>query len=200
MAKISHLLGCALSISLAQPVTAVAQQNAPSSGAMGRGVRIIAPEETPPPPPPPPANTPSAAKPAPVVSPTVPSVLKACVRPIADPTLRLSDGTGFDRSLRLRLRRGGLVTVDLATPYAASDPAPAPIGAWLGEIKASGGTVNTSAYCVKGRGLGGFFAQLFASKPAEPYKAARRYDATLHVDALDQTVTQVSFTPRQGRP
>jgi hypothetical protein len=128
---------------------------------------------------------------------TVP-VLKSCDRPFAKPTLRFAEPEGFDTTLRAALRRGRPVVIDLATPYPADREAPAPLGAWLNEVKQSGGIVSTAPYCQKGRGLGGFFAKLFGGGPAEPYKAARRYDAVLHVDAVDQAVTQIEFAPRKA--
>ncbi|WP_088190808.1 hypothetical protein [Sphingobium sp. Z007] len=141
-------------------------------------------------------STPAAL--APVAAAPVAPVLKACDRPVAKPTLRFTDPARFDRALKGKLRRGRPVVVDLDTPYPADNEAPLPLGAWLNEVKQSGGTVSVAPYCQKGRGFGGFFAKLFGGGPAEPYKAARRYDAVLHVDAVDQVVTQVSFAPRKA--
>lgn len=188
-------------------------QEPPRTGAAGRGVRIIAPETAPAPTvakPQQPAG-PTTALPAPnAVRPPArplpagtrpavsPPVLKACDRPIAKPTLRFADPALFDRAMKARLRGGQVVTVDLATPYPVGKEAPAPLGAWLNEVDKSGGTVSTSPYCLKGRGIGGFFAKLFGGGPAEPYKAARRYDAVLHVDSIDQIVTQIAFVPRKA--
>jgi hypothetical protein len=124
-------------------------------------------------------------------------ILKNCDRPVAKPTLRFDDPTKFDRAFRTKLR-GRTVVVDMDTPYPADREAPAPLGAWLNEVKQSGGTVSVAPYCQKGRGFGGFFAKLFGGGPAEPYKAVRRYDAVLHVDAVDQLVTQVEFAPRKA--
>jgi hypothetical protein len=198
-----------------------------TDGAAGRGVRIIAPEAPPANPvangqqatPPaahhpattksPAANaigpvkvrpaTPVGTSPAPVAVPVVaPAVLKPCDRPVAKPTLRFSDPARFDRSLKAKLRRGKPVVVDLDAPYPVANEAPAPLGAWLNEIEKSGGMVTVSPYCQKGRGFGGFFAKLFGGEPAEPYKAARVYDAVLHVDSVDQIVTQVEFAPRKA--
>lgn len=195
---------------LTGPTNALAQQdNAPppsEQGATGRGVRIVPPEPVSPPPvanPPQPvapvANA-VAADPAVAPGPAAPAALKPCDRPVSRPTLRFDQPDSFDSRLRAKLRRGRTVVVDLAAPYAADKEAPPPLGAWLNEVKQSGGTVEAQPYCVKGRGIGGFFAKLFGGGPAETYKAARRYDAVLHVDALDQVVTQVSFTPRKARP
>lgn len=195
---------------LTASVNALAQQdNAPPSsqqGAAGRGVRIVpaepvspTPVANPPQPVAPVANA-AANDPAVAQGPAAPAALKSCDRPVSRPTLRFDQPEGFDSRLRPKLKRGRAVVVDLATPYAADQEAPLPLGAWLNEVKQSGGAVEAQPYCVKGRGLGGFFAKLFGGGPAEPYKAARRYDAVLHVDALDQVVTQVSFTPRKARP
>lgn len=185
----------------------------PSTSASGRGVRIIAAE--PPSPAPiahPPQVTPASAQAvepartavtggtAPTRTPAAtPSVLKPCDRPVAKPALRFGDPAGFDRMLRTKLRGSRAVVVDMDTPYPAAKEAPAPLGAWLNEVAQSGGSVSVSPYCQKGRGFGGFFAKLFGGGPAEPYKAARKYDAVLHVDALDQVVTQVEFTPRKSK-
>lgn len=178
-------------------------------GATGRGVRIIAPDPAPPPPVAnAPQTTPSAGHSAVPVRPAdtgprptpVLSVLKACDRPVARPSLHFANPAGFDRALRGKLRRGKSVTVDLEIPYPADNEAPAPLGAWLNEVQKSGGLVTVAPYCQKGRGFGDFFAKLFGGGPAEPYRAARRYDAVLHVDAVDQVVTQVEFTPRKVVP
>lgn len=199
---------------LAQDSSAVAQaQEPPQGGASGRGVRIIAPETSPAaivakpqqspvsaatPPSPNAARPPARPQPVGTRPAVPPPVLKACDRPIARPTLRFADPAQFDRAMKARLRGGQTVTVDLATPYPVGKEAPAPLGAWLNEVDKSGGTVSTSPYCLKGRGIGGFFAKLFGGGPAEPYKAARRYDAVLHVDSIDQIVTQIAFVPRKA--
>lgn len=206
-------LACAPS-ALAQDTPAAPQaQGAPATGATGRGVRIIAPETAPAPTVAKPqqspavpaiAPAPNAIRPATPPSPVgtrpavTPPVLKACDRPFANPTLRFADPAQFDRAMKARLRGGQTVTVDLATPYPVGKEAPAPLGAWLNEVDKSGGTVSASPYCLKGRGIGGFFAKLFGGGPAEPYKAARRYDAVLHVDSIDQIVTQIAFVPRKA--
>lgn len=127
------------------------------------------------------------------------NALKACDRPLASPALRFADPLTFDKSLRAKLRGGRAVGVDIANPYKASGEAPAPLGAWLNEVKASGGVVDVKPYCQGGsKGFGKFFASIFGGGPAEPYKAARKYDVTLYVDALDQQVTQVEFTRRKA--
>jgi hypothetical protein len=202
------------------------QQGVATDGAAGRGVRIIAPEAppanvvangqqaAPAAAPLPTASTPAASaiapvklrpaepvgtRPAPATVPAAaPAVLKACDRPVARPTLRFADPARFDRALKGKLRRGKTVVVDIDSPYPVANEAPAPLGAWLNVIEKSGGMVTVSPYCQKGRGFGGFFAKLFGGGPAEPYKAARRYDAVLHVDAVDQIVTQVEFAPRKA--
>lgn len=214
-------------LSLGMTSAALAQANPPAAppqdqpghaadGAAGRGVRIIAPEappanvvangqQTAPATKPPAANAIAPVKlrpadsvgtrPAPVPA---PAVLKACDRPVAKPTLRFADPARFDRALKGALRRGKTVVVDLDSPYPVANEAPAPLGAWLNEVEKSGGMVTVSPYCQKGRGLGGFLAKLFGGGPADPYKAARAYDAVLHVDAVDQIVTQVEFAPRKA--
>lgn len=200
---------------LAQADNAPPSQQAPAEGATGRGVRILPPE---PPAPKPVAQEPQAQQPvhavnpgpavdpgrqapvaaAPVAAAPVAPVLKSCDRPVAKPTLRFTDPARFDQALKAKLRRGRAVVVDLDTPYPADNEAPLPLGAWLNDVKQSGGAVSVAPYCQKGRGFGGFFAKLFGGGPAEPYKAARRYDAVLHVDAVDQVVTQVEFAPRKA--
>lgn len=182
-------------------------QDGPLTGTQERGVRIIAAE--PPPAPVAPAQQPTtpppshAIRPQPVDNPAarlpLPApVIKTCDRPVTRPTLRMTDPTRLDRSLRGRLRGSRTVVVDLETPYPANDEAPAPLGAWLNEIKQSGGAVTVSSYCNNSRGFGSFFARIFGGGPADAYRAARRYDAVLHVDAVDQVVTQVAFTPRKA--
>lgn len=195
---------------LAQSGVGASSDPAPAAGATGRGVRILPPEpvnaptvadkqQVQPEPsratPEPPAAQPGGL--SPVAPPATLPVLTACDRPVATPALRFSEQAQFDRLLRKKLRTGRAVTVDMDTPYPADREAPLPLGAWLNEIKQSGGSVSVAPYCQKGRGLGGFFAKLFGGGPARPYKAARRYDAVLHVDAVDQVVTQVEFTPRK---
>ncbi len=167
---------------------------------MGRGVRILPPEPPAPMPVAQESQIPTAAHAVTPVAaaPASPPVLKACDRPVAKPTLRFTDPARFDQALKAKLRRGRVVVVDLDTPYPADNEAPLPLGTWLNEVKQSGGTVSVAPYCQKGRGLGGFFAKLFGGGPAEPYRAARRYDAVLHVDAVDQVVTQVEFAPRKA--
>ena len=196
---------------LAQTGTSSSSEQVPSTSAAGRGVRILPPE--------PPKTQAVVAKPqvqqAPshatsprpipqsgkqtttAAAPAALPVLKSCDRPVAKPTLRFADPAKFDRAFKPRLR-GRTVVVDLETPYPAANEAPLPLGAWLNEVKQSGGTVSVAPYCQKGRGLGGFFARLFGGGPAEPYKAIRRYDAVLHVDAVDQAVTQIAFVPRKA--
>ncbi|WP_420143893.1 hypothetical protein [Sphingobium sp.] len=186
-----------------------ASDRAAGDGAAGRGVRILPPE---PPKAPTVVNRPkvqqapaNATSPRPAAQPgkqaTAPTplpVLKSCDRPVARPTLRFGDPARFDSAFKAKLRGGRSVVVDIDTPYPADNEAPLPLGAWLNEVKQSGGTVTIAPYCVKGRGIGGFFAKLFGGGPAEPYKAVRRYDAVLHVDAVDQNVTQIEFTPRKA--
>jgi len=198
---------------LAQLDNVPPSEQPPAEGAAGRGVRILPPEPTAPKPVAQEPQVPAAAHavtPGPVVgadpgrsapvtaAPISAPVLKGCDRPVAKPTLRFTDPARFDQALKAKLRRGRPVVVDLDAPYPADNEAPLPLGAWLNEVKQSGGTVSVAPYCQKGRGFGGFFAKLFGGGPAEPYRAARRYDAVLHVDAVDQVVTQVEFAPRKS--
>ena len=112
----------------------------------------------------------------------------------------MGESASFDKALKSKLRRGrNVVTLDLAKPYAINTSAPAPLGPWLEEIKSSGGIVAVKSYCEGGRGFFDFLAKMFESKPQNAYKAVRRYDAMLHVDAVDQVVTQIEFTPRAAQ-
>lgn len=194
------------------PVSMAVAQDAPPpppdamSGAIGKGVKIIDAEPQaaalPVPPAPtykPTGTTPHAVQPTALTS--APAGLKPCARPLAQPALSFADPAALDGPLRSKLRRGSAqVVLDIAHPYKASAEAPTPLSAWLNEVKQSGGAVEVKPYCQQGgRGFGKFFANLFGGgKPAEPYKAARKYDATLYVDALDQVVTQVEFTRRKA--
>lgn len=189
---------------LAQSGTGSSPPKEHTDGASGRGVRIIAPEGPAPEPVAKQQQTPAvnAIKlPAPASSVGLvppPSALKPCDRPFIKPTLRFADPAGFDRTLRNKLRSGRTVTIDLETPYPVKNEAPAPLGAWLNEIQKGGGMVTVAPYCQKGRGFGDFMARIFGGAPADPYQAARKYDATLHVDSIDQVVTQIEFTPRRA--
>ena len=228
IAAAGFLLGSSsAALAQANPPATPAQGGAGNAtdGAAGRGVRILQPETSPAnivtngqqaapanasqPVAPPAANAiapakqrptaPVGAGPVPARAPApVPAVLKSCDRPFAKPTLRFANPARFDRALKGALRRGKTVVVDIESPYPVANEAPAPLGAWLNEVEKSGGMVTVSPYCQKGRGLGGFLAKLFGGGPAEPYKAARAYDAVLHVDSVDQIVTQVEFAPRKA--
>ncbi|MET0372063.1 MAG: hypothetical protein ABW039_11895 [Sphingobium sp.] len=202
-----------MAVAMAQASMLPAQTTPPvtgdaTPGASGRGVRVIAPDAPAPEPVAPQQYKPAeskvnAVKPAIATTSTAgirpsPPVLKACDRPIAQPALSFSDPTRLDKSLRSKLRRGQRVALDMPTPYPVSSEAPAPLGAWLNEVKQTGGAVTVSPYCQKGRGFGNFLSKIFGGSPAEPYKAARKYDVTLYVDAVDQVVTQVEFTRRKA--
>lgn len=169
----------------------------PLPGEGSRGVRILEAEEPPPPPPPPPEE---AAPPPPAPPPVRPlrgPVIKACDRPFAETDLRLDSAPGFEKALAAKLRGGQRVVVDLASPYGDKSPAPAPLAKWLGEITASGGQVEVKQYCEGTRSLlGKWLAELFSPKPNYAYRAARKYNAVLHADAVDHVITQVEFTPR----
>lgn len=199
------------SMLVAQTMPAGSHEHDAMTGASGKGVGINLGTGKPAEPAPVPAYKPAApvangAAPANAVKATTTAAatgtlnaLKACDRPLGNTAVRFADAAGFDRSLRAKLRGGRSVGVDIASPYRAGDEAPAPLSAWLNEVKASGGSVSVKPYCHTGsKGFGQFFANLFGGRPADPYKAARKYDATLYVDALDQKVTQVEFTRRKA--
>ena len=181
----------AAAVAMATAVSAqVATEPLPGEGS--RGVRILEAEETEPALPAPPPDAPKRQT-APLRTP----IIKFCERPFAAPDLRLSDGAGFDKALAAKLRTRKRVVVDLATPYGERDVAPAALTPWLGEVQASGGSVETKQYCDATRGaLTSWLVQLFTPKPANPYRTARRYNVVLHADALDHVITQVEFTPR----
>lgn len=161
-----------------------------------------APPASPPAPAPAPAPPPEPHPPAPqpVVAPAPPPmVIKPCPLPFAQADLR-TDTSGFDRKLRGKLKpQARTVIVTLAAPYPASAEAPAPLGPWLNEVKASDGNVTVLPYCTQmTRGFfGKLMASLFGDKPKAPYKTARGYDAVLHANALDNVITQVEFVPRK---
>lgn len=151
-----------------------------------------------------PAALPPAAPAAEVVAPhavaitPVGSVIKECPRPFAEPDLSLAAATdGFDKALAGKLRSRHPVVVDLAQPYKLGAAPPPVLVPWFSEIKASGGTVEISQYCQGARGaFGNWLAKLFGPKPSTAYKVAQGYDAKLHVNAVDQVVTQVEFVRR----
>ena len=63
-----------------------------------------------------------------------------------------------------------------------------------------GGKLSVETYCQDSRGLfGNFFRKLFAASDAKPYAPADQFDAVLHVDGLDQKVTQVTFVRRAAK-
>ena len=177
------------------PVAASVLAQAPQMGSpRARGVIVIRPDaaaDTSPAPVPP--NT----APKPVVSP----VIRACARPFASPDITLIEGGDIRKPLAARLKTGRPVVVDWARPYAQDGAAPPALEPWLAEVRASGGTVTTAAYCQQTRGAFDFLKRLLgiSTDPGRPYRAARDYDVVLHADALDRVVTQVEFRPRQAR-
>lgn len=181
-----------------------AQEKATDANA--RGVTVLRPVEaplpTPLPAPVPPAG-PASVVAAPVAGPAVvaapgrptPSMPKACARPFARPAVTL--GAGFDRALGGALkRRPDAAVVDLPQPFAVGDDLPTALAPWLNEVTASGGIVSAAEYCHDTRGLFGWIGRLVRKVRGSPYKAADGYDAVLHVDGLDQKVTQVEFRRR----
>jgi hypothetical protein len=130
------------------------------------------------------------------------SVIKGCVRPIADPDLRVDAAADLQKQLKPRLRTHQRVVLDLIAPYTPQGGPPSGLAPWLDAVKGSGGTVSVAQYCEMTRGFGDWLARMFATAPRDAsrsYSAARGYDVILHADALDRTVTQVEFVPRAGR-
>ena len=181
-----------------------------------RGVMILRPNATPTPvatptpaptpvpnpiptpvPIPTPAPTPVPVRPVPVAPPL--PVVKDCPRPFAHPDLVLDGSAGFDRALKRRLSsHRGRVVIDLVNPYTVDGTPPAQLVPWIAEVRSSGGLVRVESYCQVSRGFfGNFFKKLFSGGGnAKPYQAADRYDVVLHLDGLDQKVTQIEFAPR----
>lgn len=189
----------ALLTGLAGGALAQGVQPAEGGSVRSRGVIILRPEAQPAPVPAP-AGDPNASS-RPVPKPPIVPVIKACARPFPAPEVRLDDPAVFRAALAAALRRGGRVVVDLARPYAAGKLPPDALTPWFDEIRHSGGAVTVASYCQQSRGaFGDFFARIFGGgkDPGRPYRAVRRYDAVLQVDALDQVVTQVEFRPRAG--
>lgn len=198
-----------LAIGAAAPVAA--QQGAKAGEA--RGVIVLRPTTAPAEPA---AVTPAVAQPAivtpalaaPAVAPapaavvpgrpTTPSpLMKACSRPFASTAASLGQDARFDRTLATALRaRPASAVVDLAQPFAVDADTPAALTPWLGQVKASGGLVTAQEYCRESRGVFGFLRRLVSGGGQSAYKAAAGYDAVLHVDGLDQKVTQVEFRRR----
>lgn len=129
-------------------------------------------------------------------SPPISPMLKPCPRPFARPAVTLGGG-GFDRAMAGALkRRPESAVVDLPQPFAVGTDMPAALTPWLNQVKASGGIVSASEYCHDTRGLFGWLGRMVRAVRGNPYKAAEGYDAVLHVDGLDQKVTQVEFRRR----
>ena len=160
----------------------------------------VSPQPVPPAPisPTPVTQHPTAVLPAPI------PVIKSCPRPLSPADITLpddaTDSAKFDRALRSRLtRQQASVVVDLAAPYAVDETPPRQLNAWLTEVKASHGSVAVSQYCEDSRGFFAFLSRMFGGEPANRYAAADAYNAVLHVDGLDQHVTQIEFRLRSPR-
>lgn len=194
------LLFAALATGLAGAALAQTAQPVRGGSVRSRGVIILRPEAQPVsvPPSPPPAGDPSASS-RPVPKPPIAPVIKSCARPFPTPDVQLDDPAVFRAALAARLRQGGRVVVNLAKPYPEDKLPPDTLTPWFDEIRGSGGAVTVVSYCQQSRdAFGGLLARIFGggNDPGRPYRAARRYDAVLHIDALDQAVTQVEFRPR----
>lgn len=143
-----------------------------------------------------PAVTAAPAPPPPAPGRPTSPMLAGCARPFAQPAVTLGTG-GFDKTLSASLKRKpASAVVDLPQPFAVGTDMPAALTPWLDEVKASGGIVSASEYCRDSRGLFGWLGRMIRGVRGSPYKAADGYDAVLHVDGLDQKVTQVEFKRR----
>jgi hypothetical protein len=132
--------------------------------------------------------------------------LQACPRPFVRPDLVLpiaaqaggEDAREFNRALRRKLlAKRSPVVIDLSQAFSADKAPPATLVPWLARVKSSGGTVRTVQYCEQSRGFFSFFRRAFSSDDPGDYAAAESFDAFLHVDGLDQTVTQIEFRRRE---
>lgn len=130
--------------------------------------------------------------------PTAPSpLLKACSRPFDHSVASVGRTAGFNRTLAAALRRKpASAVVDLPQPFKVGDDAPATLAPWLTQVKASGGIVSATEYCRESRGMFSFLGRMFGGAKQSAFKAADGYDAVLHVDGLDQKVTQIEFKRR----
>lgn len=103
----------------------------------------------------------------------------------------------FDRDLSRRLEKGKQdVTLEIADPFSAEQDPPQNLSRWLEAIRSSGGTVTTLQYCKKTRGLFAFLRRILGSKSSDWLEAAKSYDAIVHVNGIDQSVTQIQFRRR----
>ncbi|MBB3860689.1 hypothetical protein GGQ88_001958 [Novosphingobium hassiacum] len=132
---------------------------------------------------------------APVVNPA------RCERPIENADIKISrlnmDASKFDREFSHKLKIAkDTVSLDFAVPWLGDSDAPALIGRWLEEIKASGGNISRSEYCQKSRGFFSFVGRLLKRQPTDRFSAIKAYDAVLQINGADQTVTQILFRKR----
>jgi hypothetical protein len=142
-----------------------------------------------PPPPPPPAPL---------------AIFKSCPRPFGRSDIAITAASPetprFDALLRARLiRRQPSVVVDMTAPFAVESGAPPELSAWLTQVKATQGVVTMRQYCEQSRGFMSFLNKMFTGTRTSRYAAADGYDAVLHIDGVDQRVTQVEFRLR-GKP
>lgn len=111
--------------------------------------------------------------------------------------MSVGDQSKFTSRLRARLASGQQsIIVDIDKPFPPRADAPALLAPWLNEVKATGGSITIAQYCQDSRGFFSFLKKLFGGGEADGYAAAARYDAVLHLDGLDQVVTQVQFKRR----
>jgi hypothetical protein len=167
-----------------------------TSNVHSRGVIVLKPVEESPPQPSPASD--AIPSPAPPKAPQLPQpVIKSCPRPFAHPDVSLATTERFDRALRSHLQaKSGSVIVDIDVPFAVGAEAPPPLKPWLAEARSAGGLVTVDEYCQESRGFFAFLSKLFTGDGASRYAAVDSYDVILHVNGLDQLVTQIEFKPR----
>lgn len=127
-----------------------------------------------------------------------------CPLPISHSDLRVDlvrmGSDKFDRDLSRRLEKAKQdVTLEIAVPFSAEQEPPANLSRWLQAIRSSGGNVTTSQYCAKTRGFFSFLRRILGAKKVDRLDAAQSYDAIVHVNGIDQTVTQIQFQRRPVR-
>ncbi len=128
-------------------------------------------------------------------------MFKSCPRPFGRADIAIvaasPETPKFEGLLHNRLsRRQPSVVVDMSAPFAVDGGAPPELAAWLTQVKSTGGAVTMHQYCEQSRGFMSFFGKMFTGPRAGRYAAADNYDAVLHVDGVDQRVTQVEFRLR----
>lgn len=130
--------------------------------------------------------------------PSAPSpLLKQCPRPFDHVATSTAQAGKFNRTLATALRRKPVsAIVDVSQPYKVGDDTPAMLAPWLAQVKASGGIVSAQEYCRDTRGLFSFLRRILGGNKQAAFKSVDGYDAVLHVDGLDQKVTQVEFRRR----